>query len=222
MSTRSEASAAGRQGAERIVRHGLADRLFHWLTAVLVLALMATAFLPILGVQFAWVQIHWMTGIALAAAVLFHTVRALIWQSPRSMWIGAADMRELRATLARAFRIGRAEAVKPGKYSLAQKLIHHAFTIVVLTTIVTGILMLAKIDSPWWTRNPYWLTDRTWGIVYVLHGLASLMLITMVMAHVYFALRPEKLHFTRSMIVGWITRREYASHHDPERWQVEP
>jgi cytochrome b subunit of formate dehydrogenase len=65
------------------------------------------------------------------------------------------------------------------------------------------------------------LADATWGIVYVLHGLAALLLITMVMMHVYFALRPEKLKFTRAMVLGWITRREYAENHDPQRWTVD-
>jgi cytochrome b subunit of formate dehydrogenase len=55
----------------------------------------------------------------------------------------------------------------------------------------------------------------------VLHGFAALMLVTMVMLHVYFALRPEKLEFTRAMIRGWITRREPDEHHDPKRWQVD-
>lgn len=208
-------------GAERIVRHRLVDRLFHWVTAACVLVLMGTAFLPILGIRFAWVQIHWMSGIVLAAAVVFHGVRSMIWQHPGSMWIGAGDMRELGAVLRATFRIASPAPVKPGKYSLAQKLIHHLFALVVLATVVTGILMLAKIDSPWWTRNPYWLSDAAWGVIYVLHGLAALTLITMIMAHVYFALRPEKLYFTRSMILGWMTRQEYADHHDPERWPVE-
>ena len=104
---------------------------------------------------------------------------------------------------------------------MAQKLIHHVFAVVVLATLVTGGLMLARIDSPWWQRNPYLLADDTWGIVYVVHGLAALLLITMVMLHVYFALRPEKLKFTRAMIRGWITRREFDEHHDPNRWQVD-
>jgi hypothetical protein len=44
--------------------------------------------------------------------------------------------------------------------------------------------------------------------------------VTLLMVHVYFALRPEKLWLTRSMIVGWITPEEYADQHDPERWTV--
>jgi cytochrome b subunit of formate dehydrogenase len=81
--------------------------------------------------------------------------------------------------------------------------------------------MMVKIDTPWWDRNPYWLRDETWGIVYLIHDFAALSLVTMVIAHVYFALRPEKLFFTRSMLLGSITREEYAEHHDPSRWRVD-
>ena len=53
------------------VRHRLADRLFHWVMAVSVLVLGATAFLPILGVKFGWLPWHWSFGVVLTAAVLF-------------------------------------------------------------------------------------------------------------------------------------------------------
>lgn len=219
MTTPARANQGGPAAAERIVRHALPDRLFHWVTAVCVLTLLGTAFLPILGVQFAWVTVHWMTGIVLAAAVLFHIVRVLARGTFGSMWIGGEDFRDAleiaASTLHRALPTRR-----PGKYSVAQKLIHHAFAAVVLTTLVTGGLMLLRIDTPWWRRNPYLFADSTWGIVYVLHGLAALLLITMVMTHVYFALRPEKLKFTRAMLRGWITRKEFDEHHDASRWRV--
>ena len=53
----------------KIVRHALLDRLLHWATAVCVLVLLATAFLPILGIEFAWVTIHWVAGILLGLAL---------------------------------------------------------------------------------------------------------------------------------------------------------
>jgi cytochrome b subunit of formate dehydrogenase len=206
--------------AGRVVRHALTDRLFHWLGAACVLELLGTAFLPIIGVEFGWVTIHWVTGLVLMAAVLFHVVRVVLRGTFGSMWIGRADLKDaleiVGATLAR-----RLPERRPGKYSVAQKFIHHAFAVVVLSTLITGGLMLARIDTPWWQRNPYLLPDATWGIVYVLHGLAALLLVTMVMMHVYFALRPEKLKFTRAMIRGWITREEFDEHHDPQRWQVD-
>jgi len=220
VTTPSRANSGGPALTGRVLRHALADRLFHWVSAACVLILMGTAFLPIMGVAFGWVTVHWVTGVVLMVAVLYHLVRVLKRGTFGAMWIGRADVADALevagATLKR-----RLPQRRPGKYSVAQKLIHHAFTVVVLTTLVTGGLMLARIDTPWWQRNPYLLADATWGIVYVLHGLAALLLITMVMMHVYFALRPEKLKFTRAMILGWITRREYDENHDPKRWQVD-
>jgi formate dehydrogenase subunit gamma len=206
--------------AGRVLRHALVDRVFHWVSAACVLTLLGTAFLPILGVAFGWVTIHWVTGVVLGLAVLFHIVRVLMPFKLRAMWIGASDVRDALAATSAALR-REVAAVKTGKYSLAQKFIHHAFAAVILTTLVTGGLMLLRIDTPWWRRNPYVLSDSTWGVVYVLHGLAALVLVTMVMMHIYFALRPEKRLFLRAMIRGWITRAEYDEHHDPKRWQVD-
>ncbi|HEX5046776.1 MAG TPA: cytochrome b/b6 domain-containing protein [Gammaproteobacteria bacterium] len=206
--------------APKVFRHALVDRVFHWVTAVCVLTLLATAFLPILGVKFDWVNIHWITGVVLTIAVLFHLVRSLLWQSVRTMWIGGADVREALAILRTTLRRSGTPP-KPGKYSFAQKLVHLFFAAVVLTAIVTGGLMLAHVETPWWRPNAYLLSDASWGVVYVLHDFAALSLITMVITHVYFALRPEKLLFTRAMLRGWITRREYEEHHDPNRWQVD-
>jgi formate dehydrogenase subunit gamma len=210
----------GSASADRIVRHALPDRLFHWVAAACVLTLLGTAFLPIVGVEFGWVTAHWMAGLALAAAVLYHVVRVLVRGSWRAMWVGRADAADV-VDAASAVLKRKLPARLPGKYSVAQKLIHHAFAVVLLTTLVTGGLMLLRIDTPWWQRNPYLLADATWGIVYVLHGLAALALVTMVMLHVYFALRPEKLKFTRAMILGWITRSEFDAHHDKQRWRVD-
>lgn len=202
--------------SSRIVRHRLIDRLFHWLTAASVLTLLGTGFLPILGVRFAWVTPHWIAGVVLAALVLLHVVRALLFQDWRSMWIGTADVRD---AIARARWLGGGPPPpKPGKYMLAQKLFHHTIAVVLLATIVTGLLMMVRIDTPFWTRNPYWLADQTWGVIYVIHGVASLATITLIMLHVYFALRPEKLWITRSMILGWIDRRRWLEHHDAARW----
>ena len=46
-------------------------------------------------------------------------------------------------------------------------------------------------------------------------------LIALIMAHIYFALRPEKLVITKAMITGTLDRDHYLEHHDPERWAPE-
>src|SRR4029450_7211764 len=64
------------------------------------------------------------------------------------------------------------------------------------------------------------LGDSTWGFTYVAHGVAGVALVGLVIAHVYFAVRPEKWWITKSMILGWVSRRNYLEHHDPARWKV--
>jgi len=39
--------------------------------------------------------------------------------------------------------------------------------------------------------------------------------------HVYFAVRPEKLDITKSMIFGSMRREFYLEHYDPQRWRLE-
>jgi formate dehydrogenase subunit gamma len=90
-----------------------------------------------------------------------------------------------------------------------------------LFVIATGILMMWRVRTGLVERNPYMLQDTTWGITYVLHGLMGVGFVGLVIAHIYFALRPEKLWITKAMIFGYITRREYLEHHDPDRWVAE-
>ena len=57
-----------------------------------------------------------------------------------------------------------------------------------LVATVTGVIMLAKVDTPFWKRDPYMLDGSTWGVVYVLHGASALVILTLTMcAHLLFA-----------------------------------
>ena len=210
------------ESRDRIIRHGLADRVFHWLNAAIVLVLLGTSFLPIVGIKFAWVTIHWVAGVLLTLLIVYHIVRALIWQDRKSMTLEAGELARAGQSFRWGLRRSDNAPERPGKYPSLQKLFHHLMVIVILGVIVTGCLMLAKIDTPFWARNPYFLSSHIWGVVYVIHGLASMIVLAMVIVHIYFALRPEKLWITRSMILGWITREEYAAHHDPELWTDSP
>jgi cytochrome b subunit of formate dehydrogenase len=185
--------------AGRVTRHAGVDRLFHWLTAASVLTLMGTALLPILGLKFDWVAIHWIAGVVLIALTLFHILRALIWQRLKTMfWVSGEEL-------------GRRQV---GKYSVAQKLMHYAMTFMVLAAALTGALMLMKMNTPWWHRDPYRLSQATWGVIYVIHVLAALSAVTLVMIHIYFGVIPRNRMYLRAMIRGWITRQELLEHHD--------
>jgi cytochrome b subunit of formate dehydrogenase len=203
----------------RIQRHSFASRMFHWIMAFSMLVLLFTAFLPIVGVRFAWVQWHWMAGILLTASILFHIFHATFVLDFWSIWVGPKDIPELKAELLR--EMGKEpDAPRPGKYPLGNRLYHLAVMVAGLVVVFSGIIMMYRVRTPIFARNPYLFSDQTWGFTYVLHGLAGVGFVGLVIAHIYFALRPEKLWITKSMIFGWITRRDYLTYHEPERWKV--
>jgi formate dehydrogenase subunit gamma len=201
----------------RIIRHKWASRALHWLNAACILTLLATGLLPVFGVKFSWLLIHWVAGLALTVLVALHIIRALFFENLLSMGIGLRDVRAFFAAL----RIG-GPGPKPGKYTLPQKLMHHAVTLAGLTAIGTGLLMLRRIDTPFWHRAPYFLSEQEWGIVYALHDLASLTFVTLIILHIYFTLQPDKFFYLRSMLLGWIRRDEFEANHDPARWRITP
>lgn len=214
-----EADAARRNVPARIKRHSLPARLFHWIMAAAMFVLLFTAFLPIAGVRFAWVTWHWAAGLVLTASIVFHIIHASLWLDFWSIWVGPKDLPELKAEILR--EMGRDVASpKPGKYPLGNRLYHLAIVVAAFAVMISGGLMLVRVRTPLLTRNPYLLADATWGFTYVMHGMAGVSLVGLVMAHVYFAVRPEKWWITKSMVFGWITRRQYLEHHDPERWTV--
>jgi formate dehydrogenase subunit gamma len=195
-------SAEGR----RVLRHETIDRMFHWLMAASILVLIATGIAPILGLRIAWLNIHWISGCLLTFIIVFHIIRSMFWQDFKSMILGPGDFGEPFDS-----------AKKPGKYSFEQKGMHWAVTVVVLAVIITGVLLFLQIDSPFWDRTNSMAEDQL-GLVFLLHGLSTLALIALVATHIYFAVRPEKLFYTRSMVSGWISEDEMAANHDTSRW----
>jgi formate dehydrogenase subunit gamma len=203
----------------QIERHSLVARLFHWVMAAAMFVLLFTAFLPIAGIKFAWVQWHWMAGLVLTASILFHIIHASFWLDFWSIWVGPKDIPELKAELLREFGHD-VPGPKSGKYPLGNRLYHLAIVFAGLGVVATGVFMLKRVRTPLFVRNPYILGDATWGIMYVIHGLTGVGLVGLVIAHVYFAVRPEKWWITKAMIMGDITRRQYLEHHEPSRWVV--
>lgn len=203
---------------EKIERHSLASRIFHWTMSVAMIALLITAFGPVMGWQFPWVDIHWMAGVLLIATVVYHIIHAIGWQDFWSMF--QIDVGEGMAHLKHVMSSKAPPPPKAGKYPFDHRMYHHAIVVVSLAAMITGGLMMVRIDTPFWTRNPYLLSDSTWGVMYVVHGLSGVSLILLVAAHIYFAVRPEKRWMTWSMIRGWIDREHYVQYFDPQKWKV--
>ncbi len=189
----------------KIIRHKLFDRLFHWLFAITIFILLGTGLLPRFGINFNWLVIHWVTGVILIVMILIHSCRSIFWKNFKVMIFKRNDF----------------SSAKPGKYSLAQKLMHHFISLITLLGVVTGVLMLVRIDSPFWERNPYLLEAETWGWIYVFHGVSALVFVSTIMLHIYFSVRPEKNMYLRSMFKGWISSDEYHHEHDANLWPVD-
>jgi cytochrome b subunit of formate dehydrogenase len=207
---------------EHVPRHSLAARLFHWIMAASMISLLLTAFLPKVGIQFNWVVYHWIAGLVLTASILFHIVHASFFLDFWSIWPDKTDLIDSKNRLLRFFGKDAPLPSKFAKYPLENKLYHGVIMLAGLAVTCTGLFMMKRVQTGIFARNPYLFSDMSWGLMYVLHGLAGVGLIALVMVHVYMGIRPEKLPITKSMIFGWMSRDFYLEEHDPERWIVRP
>ena len=182
MATQQKAERPSTEG-KRVQRHEPIDRIMHWVMAISILVLLVTGVLPIIGIEFAWLTLHWISGLVLTAAVLFHILRSVLQKDLMSVWISKSDLKE-------PFD----ESQKPGKYSVSQKGMHAAVTVVTLLVIVSGLVMFAMIDTPWWDRTNS-LSESALGWMFFVHGLTTLALIALIVVHLYVRLRPEKLFY---------------------------
>jgi len=188
----------------KIIRHKLIDRILHWFFAATILILLITGLLPVYGFNASLIVIHWVTGLTLTILLLLHICRSVFWKKLGEIWFSRKDLNLNQGRL--------------GKYSLAQKLMHQGVAVLTLAAVVTGLMMMVRLDTPLWERDPYWLNAETWGVVFFIHGLAALSFVSIIMLHIYFSLRPESRMYLRSIFKGWITREEYERKHDEQLW----
>lgn len=205
---------------ERVPRHSMVARAFHWVMAISMFVLLFTAFLPKVGIQFNWVVYHWIAGLVLTASIIFHIIHASFWLDFWSIWPDKIDLRDAKRRLLRSIGKDAPPPDRFAKYPLENKFYHAVIVLSGLAVIVTGVFMMKRVNTGIFARNPYLFSDMTWGMMYVLHGLAGVGLIALVMVHVYFGIRPEKLPITKSMIFGWMSRDFYLEEHDPQRWAI--
>ena len=204
----------------KIMRHATSERVFHWIMSAAMLVLLITAFAPVMGFQFAWVTIHWAAGLVLSATILYHIIHAVFWQDFWAMWVNGRDIKAGLAELSHMVGRNGTEVPKASKYPIDHKLFHHGAAVSGLTAIVTGIFMMLRLETPFWTANPYMLSDSSWGVMYVVHGVSGVALIALVISHIYFAIRPDKWWITKSMIFGYITPEKYAENFDRSLWVI--
>ena len=207
---------------ERVPRHSFVARAFHWVMAISMIALLVTAFLPKVGIKFDWVTYHWIAGLVLSASIIFHIIHASFWLDFWSIWPDRIDVRDAKRRMLRALGKDAPPPDRFAKYPLENKFYHFVILCSGLAVVCTGLFMMKRVNTfGIFSRNPYIFGDMTWGLMYVLHGLAGVGLIALIMVHVYFGIRPEKLPITKSMLFGYMSREFYIEEHDPQRWMIE-
>ena len=110
---------------ERVTRHSLAARAFHWIMAASMLTLLVTSFAPILGWQFDWVEIHWMAGIALTISIIYHIIHASFWLDFWSIWLNKEDVNEAMTRFKRSMGGNAPAPRKSGEVSVGQQDVSH-------------------------------------------------------------------------------------------------
>jgi formate dehydrogenase subunit gamma len=205
-----------------VKRHNLSARISHWIIAAATFALLITAFVPMLGLDFPWLTIHWVSGVIFGLYLVYHIVDTAVRLSWGKMWIGIRETGEAFSRTADFFKRTESAEKRPGKWGMENKIFHHATAVAGLAVLATGILMMGRVDTWFWAADPYrWnITDANWGWIFVIHGASALAFVGLLIAHIYFAVRPDKFYLTLSMIRGWIPRHEYLTHFSRERWPV--
>ena len=154
---------------DRVTRHSFMARLFHWVMASAIFVLLVTAFFPIIGMRFDWVNWHWTAGLVLTGSIVYHIIHATFWLDFWSIWVGPKDIPGFLAEMRR--ELGHAvPGPKSAKYPIGNRLYHLILVFAGTVVTVTGLVMLTRIgfERRWHGR----LLSRR---VPVRHGLARVM-----------------------------------------------
>ncbi len=109
---------------EKVKKYTGTARVFHWLMAAAMLVLLVTAFVPVMGLQFPWVTIHWIAGVALIGLIVFHIFHSTIFLDFWSMWVDGGEERDPIPGSSVAIRLpssGRASTPGPTSSSTTER-----------------------------------------------------------------------------------------------------
>ena len=228
------------QGIDEVHRFTAAQRASHWIMAISVFLLLLSGFLimnndvtvrAVFGAS--WLLIHEVAAVVLIGYVVFHLGHVAYKGTWGEMWFGSRDVKDLWIRLLNLFGLTD-EYPKQFKYPSAQKLLHWAVTGATLGLIVTGLVLLRRVRTPFWdpAREFTFLgvhfglgTPEVSGMglvpwSFVIHDFLAVATLALVLGHVYFALRPREWGITRSMITGYVSVEDYAEKYSPTSWSV--
>lgn len=227
------------QGIEEVDRFSMAQRASHWIMAISVFALMVSGFIimnsqvtvrAFLGIS--WLNVHIVSSLVLIGYVGFHLGHVAYKGTWSEMWFGRRDARDLWVRFRNLLNLTE-DYPRQFKYPSAQKLLHWGVTGATLGLILTGLVLLRRVSlQPLWSATREFSvlgirfglgTGDAMGLVswsFVLHDFLAIATVSLVMGHIYFALRPNEWAITRSMITGTVDVDHYAEKYSPASWAV--
>jgi uncharacterized protein YneF (UPF0154 family) len=134
------------------------------------------------GVQFNWVSITGSRAGADGVDPVSHRSRVVL----SGFLVDLAGQDRPRDAMNRercGFSASRRRRQPVCQVSAGEQAVSLVIVLAGLAVIVTGLFMMKRVQTGIFTRNPYLFSDMTWGMMYVLHGLAGVGLIALVMIH---------------------------------------
>ena len=131
--------------------------------AAAMFTLLVTAFLPIAGIKFAWVTWHWAAGLVLSGSILFHVDSRHVVARLLVDLGGPARHSRTEGGSAAGARATTCAGPRPGKYPLGNRLYHLAIVLAGLSVVATGLFMMMRVRTPFFTRDPYIFSDTHLG-----------------------------------------------------------
>jgi formate dehydrogenase subunit gamma len=227
------------QGIEEVERFTLTQRVGHWVMAISIFLLMLSGFIimntdvtinALPGVS--WLALHELTGIILIGYTVFHVGHVAAKGTWMKMWFSRNDLEDQLVRVKNFFGLTE-EYPRQFEYPGAQKMLHAGVTAATLGLIVTGLVLLRRLNfvGLWEATREFSFLgiDFTLGQAgslgliswsFVVHDFLAIGMVALVMGHVYFALRPQEWGITRSMITGNVPTELYAEKYDPRSWTV--
>lgn len=206
---------------ERIERHTLFQRIYHWANALAVITLTISGWMiyhpqknPPTGTPASlWFYWHRWGVALLLVGLLFHVIyESFIVRRSNPMVFNRAEVKRILSILKSFFGLSKSYPLA-GKYHPGQIFLHWIVVGNIFLLILTGFV----IWKPFRDLLPLAFFGLGWDFIFysrLLHGFLSATLIPSLIGHMYFALLIKKNWTeTESMFTGYVPLREYLKSH---------
>jgi len=208
-------------GGEKIERHTLFQRVFHWSNTVAVIILTISgwmvyqprailSFTETTSIGFTWHR--WGTALLLIGLASHFIYESFIAHGSNPVAVNRAEGKILLAILKNFFGLSKSYPLI-NKYHPGQIVFHWIVAGNLFLLILSGFV----IWKPFRDLLPLSLFGLGWDFVFycrLLHGFFSATLIPSLMGHIYFAVLIKKnWSETKSMFTGRVSLREYLNFH---------